>query len=938
MSSISAVIEHQNELFGLITRAFDNLNKLGAAKITKGKIRSRLDTLDSNWNKFQSQHQSLLKVKTDNEDNQYFKSNLYFNCEEQYNNVKGEILDLLDEITKKNNPEDVSISQSLSSNRNYNLPKIELPKFSGNYTHWSNFRDMFSSMVKSNNDLSGVEKLHYLKTSLSDEPAQLLKNIAVCSDNFQHAWDLLVSRYENKRILIDSRLSSLFNARSIKQETSNEMKRLIGQVKESMGALETLGCPVKHWDHILVFMVVHKFDIESLKDWEKSIGDKTTSATFSQLETFITGRIHALEAIEQISGHRKPASNVVPSRILNQVKTHVSQSLFNCSCCKGDHYITSCQQYLNKPVAQRKEFVMSKSLCFNCLGPHLLKHCKTQKRCKLCQKQHHTTLHNNQTTFHQKLLIKPSSSQQETISPTSSELISSQSCMAYTHVVCNKSVLLATAMISIITDLGERFMARALIDQGSEVSFVAEAMVQLLNISRSNANIPIVGIGAQKAGHSRGVINLNFSSHSNPDQTFSTKALVLKKLTSYLSPKHLYYSNCDHLKNIPLADPNYSSQEPIEVILGADIYAQIIENGIRKGDVNAPIAQKTQLGWILSGPVNNTRFHSPVHGFQCTLDVELKELIQRFWLQEQPETSTVALSKEESDCEECFQNTYQRNSEGRFIVRLPFKTTLIDLGDSYTPASKVLFAMENRFKRNSSLKSEYLSFMKEYHDLGHMIKLPHDQSFCTPHFFLPHHGVIKETSTTTKLRVVFNGSQKTSLGESLNDNLHIGPKLQNDLSDILMRWRRYQFVFTADIEKMYRQIIVHPNDRKFQQILWRDCENQPLSVYQLATVTYGLACAPYLAIRCLKELSTDCIHDSPLARADDLETIKAQILQIDNVLKSAGFVARKWMSNNNLVLNQLSKDQLDKDAALVLDTTSCTLGLRWDKSERLFPV
>nr|XP_022909018.1 uncharacterized protein LOC111420285 [Onthophagus taurus] len=259
--------------------------------------------------------------------------------------------------------------------------------------------------------------------------------------------------------------------------------------------------------------------------------------------------------------------------------------------------------------------------------------------------------------------------------------------------------------------------------------------------------------------------------------------------------------------------------------------------------------------------------------------------------------------------------------------------------------------MENRFKRNSSLKSEYLSFMKEYHDLGHMIKLPHDQSFCTPHFFLPHHGVIKETSTTTKLRVVFNGSQKTSLGESLNDNLHIGPQLQNDLSDILMHWRRYQFVFTADIEKMYHQIIVHPNDRKFQQILWRDCENQPLSVYQLATVTYGLACAPYLAIRCLKELSIDCIHDSPLASniisndmyvddiisgADDLETIKAQILQIDNVLKSAGFVARKWMSNNNLVLNQLSKDQLDKDAALVLDTTSCTLGLRWDKSNDYF--
>ncbi|XP_051157420.1 uncharacterized protein LOC127279229 [Leptopilina boulardi] len=89
-------------------------------------------------------------------------------------------------------------------------------------------------------------------------------------------------------------------------------------------------------------------------------------------------------------------------------------------------------------------------------------------------------------------------------------------------------------------------------------------------------------------------------------------------------------------------------------------------------------------------------------------------------------------------------------------------------------------------------------------------------------YFIPHHSIIKESSLTTKLRVVFDASAKTSTGKSLNDVLMVGPNVQEDLFSLLVRFRSHKYAITADIEKMYRQIIIHPKDRKYQKILWRD--------------------------------------------------------------------------------------------------------------------
>lgn len=154
--------------------------------------------------------------------------------------------------------------------------------------------------------------------------------------------------------------------------------------------------------------------------------------------------------------------------------------------------------------------------------------------------------------------------------------------------------------------------------------------------------------------------------------------------------------------------------------------------------------------------------------------------------------------------------------------------------------------------------------MNEYLELEHMSSVPKSELH-EAEYYLPHHGVIQNDSLTTKLRVVFNGSAPTTSGWSANDLQHIGSQIYAELFTILIKFRQHPVAVCADIEKMYRQILIHPDDRRLQKIVWRSDSNLDLCSYYLNTVTYGTTFAPYLAIRCFKQLAQECHETYPQA-------------------------------------------------------------------------
>jgi hypothetical protein len=237
--------------------------------------------------------------------------------------------------------------------------------------------------------------------------------------------------------------------------------------------------------------------------------------------------------------------------------------------------------------------------------------------------------------------------------------------------------------------------------------------------------------------------------------------------------------------------------------------------------------------------------------------------------------------------------------------------------------------------------------MTEYELLGHMSEVKIDNR---DGYYLPHHPVFKEDSTTTKLRVVFDGSAKTSSGLSLNDVQMVGPPLQNDLFNILLRFRQHQFVIKADIEKMYRQVLIEDNQKQYQKIFSRSDVPQPVKVYKLNTVTYGTSSAPFLAIRSLNQVALDHFQNDPVISniinndfyVDDFltgaETIDS-VVQIRNkltaVLTTVGFNLRKWTSNSDKILTNPSESTSTQIPFLSDGFQSKTLGIQWNHSRDL---
>ena len=110
----------------------------------------------------------------------------------------------------------------------------------------------------------------------------------------------------------------------------------------------------------------------------------------------------------------------------------------------------------------------------------------------------------------------------------------------------------------------------------------------------------------------------------------------------------------------------------------------------------------------------------------------------------------------------------------------------------------------------------------------------------------PHYAAFKESSNTTKTRVVMDGSAESHTGVSLNDTLMVGPTLQDVIFALHLRFRLYKYFITADVEKMYRQVIVRPEDCPYQRILW--FSNNKIIALQSNVLLFGESSAPYLAI------------------------------------------------------------------------------------------
>ncbi|XP_058827429.1 uncharacterized protein LOC131687365 [Topomyia yanbarensis] len=854
------------------------------------------------------------------------------------------------------------------------LPEIRLPSFSGKIFEWVTFRDSFQSLIHRNPQLTDMDKFTYLRSSLSGDALQEISSVGLSAANYIVAWEILENRYENKKLIVKAHLDALFAIEGLKRESYDKLNQLISDFEKNLQMLDKIGQNTSEWTTILAYMVCSKLDSITLRQRETHHNAKEVP-TYAALLSFLRNHCDVLQSVapakSQTIDHRSSKSTVCHT----VVKTSNRCTL----CSESWHPPSQCAMFQRMKVSERIEAVAKHRLCRNCLRPgHYSSSCE-RGVCRHCQQKHHSMLHGapkssvphsqpkppsqdtqprqSQTKQHnpnQHIHTNTANSQRtNNTQPTTTTPTTSQNYVAL-PITPTHNILLSTALVTIKDRFGRTTLARALLDSCSQHCLMTASFANKLQFHESPTYLSVQGIGSSRSVSTK-LISAEVSPRSRIISSFTEEMQfhVLPKLTVLLPTTSCNPAEWDLPDSTLIADPGFHEPGPVDLIIGAEYYMDLLKNERQRATPSGPTLQNTVFGWILSGRIPNSSSGGPCSLVHVCSTAEVEEQLTKFWDLETCRTTSIN-SVEESSCEQFFEQTTVRDESGRFVVTLPKKEHVISkLGDSKAIALKRFMGLERRFAANPDLKTVYSEFIHEYLTLGHMKEVIEDIDGGKK-YYLPHHAVLKPDSTTTKLRVVFDASCRTSTGISLNDGLMVGPVVQEDLLSITLRFRTHRFAIVADIAKMYRMVRVQVADQSLQRILWRDSIEEPIRTFELTTVTYGTASAPYLATKCLRSLAEegaemhpeaakvlkkDFYVDDMLSGVDDVEDGKKLIQQLVELLESARFSLRKWNSNNRELLLNVPEHLRDDRSILELDSSSSTiktLGLVWEPSTDRF--
>lgn len=586
------------------------------------------------------------------------------------------------------------------------LPQIQIAKFDGAYFRWLEFRDTFENLIHKNERIPSINKFHYLMSYLEGDAARVISNLEISSANYIEAWKLLCNRYDNKRILINQHLNSLFNVKQLPRESERSLRFLVDHVTKNLRALASLGQPTDKWDVLIIFMLSAKLDATTLLKWEEFRNNLEGDVpTLDQFFNFLTDRADVLEALcrnKHDSGISKPqvsparnnnnnnnqrsSQNIYTKSFANLNTKNNKSGNYSCIICNENHRIYDCSTFKSKGIDDRMNDVTKYKLCINCLRQgHPAAECRMGP-CRECKRKHNSLLHRPSSSVNHVVAVEEEDEPRESIVNFSNQ--------------CANQVLLSTAMTEVSNPLSQqKVKVRALLDCGSQSSFITQSLKTKLSLcSKPIDSLKVIGIGNNVTNNVVETCNIYINSvHDNFNLSMS--CLVLRDLTGSLPKTPINICSLKLPANIQLADPTFQQPGPIEVLIGADVFWNILGNEQKSLGTNGPKLISSKLGWIVSGPIGLTSSLKTTHSNHVSLSYsqneELEKYIKKFCdLEEVP--NKLAISENDRICEEHFLQHTKRDHQGRFCVRLPPKDAPDCLGDSYRLARRRFSYLEKK--------------------------------------------------------------------------------------------------------------------------------------------------------------------------------------------------------------------------------------------------
>ena len=834
-----------------------------------------------------------------------------------------------------------------SDSKGVKLPKLDVPTFDGNILNWKCFWEQFCISVHDRSSLSDSEKLVYLQHALKDGSAKrVIEGLSRSGEHYGEAVKCLTSRYDRPRLIHQTHVKMILEAPALKEGTGKELRRLHDTVQQHLRALKAMDYEPS--GPFITSTLELKLDTNTMFEWQKHSQSSTAVPHYQDLLEFINLRAQASETSvsesakkqprHESSSARKPFSSTKPVTLF---ATNTDSNPSQCVACETEkHPLYTCTKFKSMPHDKKVSTLKSNNLCMNCLGSgHFVRQCKSLHRCKKCQKPHHTLLHIDETP--------------PTPPPTNS---AEKPVVSNTAVGLKSNSLLMTCRVMVSAPDGSSVEARAILDSASSASFISERLAQSLCLPRCSQNARISGIaGISHKSPIQSITTFDITAVRSSSEKIGVTAVIVPRVTCNLPLHPIPFDlKWNHLTNVQLADPSFGQPGKIDILLGVDVFVNVLLHGRRSGPPGSPVAFETKFGWVLAGETNACTPAACITTYHTSL-LSGDDVLRKFWEIEEKPMSDSALSLEERTVVHHFRNHHSRTDSGRFIVPLPKKSDTRPIGESRSQAVRRFLSLERSLQSKNQF-AEFEAVMKEYIDMGHAEPVPLSDLEKPQHqvFYLPMHAVHKDSSTTTKIRAVFDASAKSSSGVSLNDTLLVGPTVHPPLIDVLLRFRFHRIALITDVSKMYRAVELTESDKDFHRFVWRTTPGETLRDYRMTRVTFGVSASSFAATMSVKQNAADLAHKYPLAAravdesfyvddgltgADSTEEAVELQKQLQNLFSQGGFLLRKWNSNDPIVLQHVAPDLKETQVTHAIteaETYTKTLGIEWNSNSDHF--
>lgn len=271
------VLVQQKSTLQALNRVARYASDLTPQQFTAPILKNRVIHLQHTWTDCHLLDQKLQRLATDDDHSQfeYFHNNQFEAAEELYITTLDSLETRISALSQdplaadQNRAVEAAPRSHSQSQHHIKYPRIILPTFSGKPTDWAEFKDTFTSLVLTNEDLTPLEKLQYLKSSAQGEARDILCNVKLLLQNFDTAWESLETRYASKRATVNAHIDEIFSIAPMKRESAQALVTIRTLLKKNLDALRNLGRPVDSYTDILVNRIVERLDARTQRDGSK---------------------------------------------------------------------------------------------------------------------------------------------------------------------------------------------------------------------------------------------------------------------------------------------------------------------------------------------------------------------------------------------------------------------------------------------------------------------------------------------------------------------------------------------------------------------------------------------------------------------------------------------------------------------------------------------